>query len=143
MTVLSILNEKGTDVCTVQAGQKVSDIAQTLRQRKIGAVVVVGPSGDVIGVISERDLVRAVAEGGAGALDHPARDYMTTEVATCVRSDPVDHVMEKMTAGRFRHMPVVENGKLCGIISIGDVVKRRIEDTEREARDLREYIATG
>ena len=94
-------------------------------------------------MISERDLVRAVADGGAGALDHPVRDYMTTEVATCAKADHVDHVMEHMTKGRFRHMPVIENGKLCGIISIGDVVKRRIEDTEREARDLREYIATG
>ncbi len=143
MTVLSILNEKGPDVCTAQAGQKMSDIAQTLRQRKIGAVVVTGPAGEVIGVLSERDLVRAVADGGAGALEHPVRDYMTKEVATCGLTDHVDSLMERMTKGRFRHMPVVEKGKLCGIVSIGDVVKRRIAETEREARDLREYIATG
>lgn len=143
MTVLSILNAKGSDVCTIQAGQKISETAQTLRQKKIGAVVVVGPAGEVIGVISERDLVRAVADGGAGALDHPVRDYMTKEVATCAKADHVDTVIENMTRGRFRHMPVVENGELCGIISIGDVVKKRIEDTEREAKELREYIATG
>ena len=143
MLVINILDVKGSDVCTVQAGQKINETALTLRQRKIGAVVVVGPAQEVIGVISERDLVRAVADGGANALDHPVRDYMTTEVATCAKSDHVDHVMEKMTNGRFRHMPVIENGRLCGIISIGDVVKIRIEETEREARELREYIATG
>ncbi len=143
MTVLSILNAKGFEVFTVQAGQKISETAQALRQQKIGAAVVTGPGGEVIGVISERDLVRAIADDGTNALDCPVREYMTSEVATCKKTDPVDRVMEYMTQGRFRHMPVVENGQLCGIVSIGDIVKQRIEETEREARELREYIATG
>lgn len=143
MTVLHILQAKGYDVCTVQAGQKVEETANVLSEYRIGAIVVVKPDGAVEGMISERDLVRAVAADGSGALNRPVRDYMTADVETCVTSDTIEHVMEIMTTGRFRHVPVVEKGKLCGIISIGDVVKRRIEDTEREAQAMREYISSG
>jgi CBS domain-containing protein len=142
MTVSRIINEKGRDVATVSPGASLAAVAATLAEKKIGAVLIM--DGDAVGgIISERDIVRAVASRGGDALSTPAKEWMTAKVVTCKLDDTINDVMQKMTSGRFRHLPVVESGKLAGIISIGDVVKRRIEDVEREAEQIREYIATA
>jgi CBS domain-containing protein len=142
MSVARIINEKGRRVVTVGAGASLSEIAKMLAEERIGAVVVV--EGESIrGILSERDIVRALAKHGGEALARHAADFMTAKVVTCRPEDTIHDVMQKMTAGRFRHLPVVEGGKLAGIVSIGDVVKRRIEDVEREAAQIREYIATA
>jgi CBS domain-containing protein len=142
MTVARIINEKGRDVVTAAPNASLAAIAATLADRKIGAVVIVD-EGAIRGIISERDIVRAVARHGGDALAKPAREWMTEKVVTCKAEDTINEVMQKMTSGRFRHLPVLEDGKLAGIVSIGDVVKRRIEDVEREADQIREYIATA
>jgi CBS domain-containing protein len=142
MTVARIINEKGRDVVTAAPNASLAAIAATLADRKIGAVVIVD-EGAIRGIISERDIVRAVARHGGDGLAKPAREWMTEKVVTCKAEDTINEVMQKMTSGRFRHLPVLEDGKLAGIVSIGDVVKRRIEDVEREADQIREYIATA
>ena len=142
MTVARIINEKGRDVVTASASMSLAEIAATLAEKRIGAVVVM--DGDTIrGIVSERDLVRAIARHGGDALTMRAAEWMTAKVITCGPEDTIDDVMHKMTKGRFRHLPVVHHGKLAGIVSIGDVVKRRIEEVEREANQIREYIATA
>jgi len=143
MTVATILKAKGNAVHTMEAGQNLADAARILSERKIGAVVVVEGKGKVRGILSERDIVLAVAGHGAGALSRPVGDYMTTNIISCVRTDSLDHLMGLMTDRRIRHVPVIEQGKLMGIVSIGDVVKRRIADTEFEAESMRIYIATA
>jgi CBS domain-containing protein len=142
MTVASILKSKGTEVVHVQPGTRLRDAAALLCQRRIGAAVVFGPGRRVMGVLSERDIVRAIAESGSAALDAPVNDFMTTNVQTCRPSDSIERVMEVMTNGRFRHLPVLDGGEIAGIISIGDVVKRRIDDTQHEAEALKRYIAS-
>ena len=142
MTVGRIINEKGRDVVTVSPGTSLEEIASTLSQKRIGAVVVVEDDA-IRGIVSERDIVLAIAADGAGALKKVAADCMTSRVVTCRIEDTIHDVMQKMTSGRFRHLPVVEDGHLSGIVSIGDVVKRRIEDVEREAEQIREYISTA
>lgn len=142
MNVRSIINEKGSNVVTVAPHASLADIAATLSEKRIGAVVVLD-RGAIRGIISERDIVRAVAKHGGEGLERRASDWMTAKVVTCKPDDTCDDVMEKMTTGRFRHLPVVEDGELGGIISIGDVVKRRIEEAVREAEQIREYITTA
>jgi CBS domain-containing protein len=142
MTVGRIIKEKGRDVVTVAPSASLAEIAATLAEKKIGAVVV-EEGGAIKGIISERDIVRALARHGGEGLSRAARDWMTAKVVTCKPDETIHDVMQKMTTGRFRHLPVVENGQLAGIISIGDVVKRRIEDVEREVEQIREYIATA
>src|SRR5690606_350956 len=112
-----------------------------LSDNKIGAVIVTGSGGKVAGILSERDIVRAVATKGADSLNSPISQIMTSKVTTCGESHWINQVMELMTNGRFRQLPVEEDGKLVGIISIGDVVRRRIEDVEREAEEIKAYIA--
>jgi CBS domain-containing protein len=142
MTVQRILKEKGRHVVTCRAGATLAEIVQTLTDNRIGAVVVT--QGETIkGILSERDIVQAVARDGAAALDAPAEMYMTEEVVTCSPTDTILEMMQVMTEGRFRHVPVIEDGKLAGIVSIGDVVKKRIEQVEHEAEQMREYIATA
>jgi CBS domain-containing protein len=143
MLVKHILREKGRDVVTISGEAILSEAAQLLARRRIGAVIVRDGGGDVSGILSERDIVRAVAEHSVAALGHSVAMHMTREVSTCCETDTVDELMETMTCGRFRHMPVVDDGRLCGIVSIGDVVKTRIEETVREATSLREYIVAG
>lgn len=142
MTVQSILQSKGAQVVSVSPGDTVGNVARVLADRRIGAVLV-RQEGKVVGVFSERDVVRGLARHGAQSLERPVSDLMTHDVITCKPLESVHDVMERMTARRIRHLPVVDNGQLIGIVSIGDLVKERIEEAEREARDLREYIKAG
>jgi len=143
MTVKAILSRKGRDVSTITPTASLSEAVRLLAQRRIGAVVVTGPDNRVAGILSERDIVRAISDRGPAALDENVAAVMTRKVSTCAESETVAVLMEKMTAGKFRHLPVVEQGRLVGIISIGDVVKLRVEEIESETEALREYIATA
>lgn len=143
MTVRSILDQKGSDVATGNPSMTIAEVCTRLAERKIGALVMTDPAGAVVGIISERDVVRVMAQGGCDALSDQAAKHMTKTVVTCRRRDTIDEVMEMMTRGRFRHVPVVDDGKLSGIISIGDVVKHRMAEVEREANHLRTYIASA
>ncbi len=143
MSVASILAEKGRDVQTVAPHHTLAEAARILAARRIGAAVVTGDDGAVVGILSERDIVRAVSESGADGLNEPVSHRMTAKVTTCAEAMSIESAMELMTAGKFRHLPVVENGKLSGIISIGDVVKRHIEKIEAETQAMRDYIATA
>jgi CBS domain-containing protein len=141
MQVDAILQSKGTTVHTVRANALVKDAVGALNKYNIGAVVVMDADGEVAGIVSERDIVRLLGRDPAGGLQRPVSECMTANVVTCVRDTPIAELMEQMTRFRIRHMPVVEAGELMGIVSIGDVVKRKIEETEQEASALREYIA--
>jgi CBS domain-containing protein len=142
MTVARIINEKGRGVVTVPPSATLAAIAAILAEKRIGAVLVTDEDA-IRGIVSERDIVRAVARHGGDGLAMPAADWMTAKVITCRPEDTIHDVMQKMTNGRFRHLPVVKHGKLAGIVSIGDVVKWRIAEVEREADQIREYIATA
>ncbi|MBG52700.1 MAG: CBS domain-containing protein [Alphaproteobacteria bacterium] len=142
MNVEAILKGKGDDVTTVDTSTKLARAAHLLTEKKIGALVVM--DGDrVRGIVSERDIVRTLSVAGAEALDMEIGQVMTQNVITCTREDTLDQLMSLMTGRRFRHLPVVEDDKLIGIVSIGDVVKHRLAETEMEAEQLRLYIATG
>ena len=141
MTVKQILDQKGRDVVTVSPDMGTGEAVRFLADNKIGAVVVTGAGGKIAGILSERDIVRAVASIGGDALGKPISSIMTSKVTTCGEDHTVNQVMELMTNGRFRHLPVEKDGTLIGIISIGDVVRRRIEDVEREAEEIKAYIA--
>lgn len=143
MSVAQILSSKGRAIHTAMASDKLETIAKTLADKRIGSVVITDAKGAIAGIVSERDIVRAVARNGAGALDLPANSVMSSEVQTCAPSDSEAELMAVMTAHRIRHLPVMENGRLAGMISIGDVVKFRIEAIEREAEDMKSYIATA
>ncbi|MBL8578909.1 MAG: CBS domain-containing protein [Mesorhizobium sp.] len=143
MTVKAILEAKGHDVVTLGPNEKLSEAIKLLAERRIGALVITNGDRKIVGILSERDVVRTINREGASALDFIVRDVMTPKVNICNEHHTVNEVMEIMTRGRFRHLPVEKNGQLDGIISIGDVVKRRIEDVEREAEDIRSYIATA
>lgn len=143
MQVRHILREKGREVVTITSDATISEAARLLARRRIGAVIVRDRHGSVSGILSERDIVRAIADDSIAALAQTVSAHMTRTVSTCSETDMVEDLMEQMTRGRFRHVPVVDNDQLCGIISIGDVVKSRIEETVREAESLREYIAAG
>lgn len=142
MTVAAILSAKGREVLTTTTAKTLAEVVEVLAKRRVGALVVVENGDRIVGIISERDVVRAIASGPA-ALFQPVSAVMTRDVMTCGDSETIDSVMSRMTRGRFRHLPVAENGRLAGIISIGDVVKARIEQVEREAEDMRAYIAAG
>jgi len=141
MTVKQILDQKGRDVVTVNPTMGTEEAVRFLGDNKIGAVVVTGDGGKIAGILSERDIVRAVGKKGADALTAPISAIMTSKVTTCGEDHTINQVMELMTNGRFRHLPVEKDGRLVGIISIGDVVRRRIEDVEREAEEIKAYIA--
>ncbi len=140
MSVSQILAEKGRDVFTVTSDTTVLNVAKALADKKIGAAVVL-KDGDLCGIASERDIVREIAKDAVEGLAMPISACMTREVVSCSLNDTIDTVMERMTAGRFRHVPVLENGKLAGLISIGDVVKRKIEQAEHDVEELKRYIA--
>ena len=144
MQVRHILHGKGRDVVAIASNATICDAAKLLKERKIGALVVMDGNGMLTGIISERDLVQAVAKGGAAALSEQVSDHMTSQPETCTEADTVECLMEVMTRGRFRHVPVLdEEMRLCGMISIGDVVKTRIAETVSEAAALRDYISAA
>jgi len=143
MNVEHILQAKGREVLTIEPGQSLADAARALTERRIGAVIVAESDQKVLGILSERDIVRAVARAGAAALETPVSQHMTGKVVSCTRHTTVNELMEVMTERKFRHMPVIEDGRLCGIISIGDVVKNRVAEIEAETQAMREYIATA
>ena len=142
MTVRGILDTKGHQVVSVSLDAKVSAAVKILSEKRIGAVLVMNGS-KIEGILSERDIVRVLGERGAGALDEPVKNVMTAKVITCRERDAVSQIMEKMTSGKFRHLPVVENDRVVGLISIGDVVKWRVAEFEREQEALHDYIKTA
>jgi CBS domain-containing protein len=142
MQVRHILHSKGRDVVSIGGGATLIEAANLLTDKKIGALIVKDKSGTLIGIISERDLVHGIARSGAMALSDSVSMHMTPAPETCAESDTVESVMETMTRGRFRHVPVLDDQfLLCGMISIGDVVKTRIAETVSEAEALRDYIS--
>ncbi len=143
MNVDSILKSKGRDVVTIAADATINDAVLLLRRKRIGALVIDGKDGGIEGILSERDIVRALADYGARVFDLPVSALMTRNVVTCAPEDSVSGVMAEMTARRIRHLPVVENGVLIGIVSIGDVVKCHIDEVEHEATALRQFIASA
>lgn len=143
MTVRAILDGKGHDVLTLGPNEKLSDAIRILAEHRVGALVITNGDRKIVGILSERDIVRVIAVNGAVALDITVREAMTPKVKICNESHTVNEIMEIMTTGRFRHLPVEKDGLLYGIVSIGDVVKRRIEDAEREAEEIKAYIATA
>ena len=143
MTVEHILRSKGRSVVTIEPNRTLSEAAKLLSEQRIGAVLVCSASGPVLGIISERDIVRAVASRGAAALDEPVTRSMTEKVVTCTCESAINEVMEIMTEGKFRHVPVMEGGRLTGIVSIGDIVKHRLAEVEAETKAMLDYIATA
>jgi CBS domain-containing protein len=138
--VSSILKHKGHDVVTVAPQQTVSWVVRVLAENRIGAVPVINQEGQLVGIISERDIIRGMAEHADGVVTLPADRLMTREVKTCSSEDQLVDIMEVMTLQRIRHLPVIQNGALHGIISIGDVVKQRLEEVQSDAEELRRYI---
>ena len=143
MTVSTILAGKGREVVSVEPSASLADAVQLLAGKRIGAAVILGADRRIAGIISERDIVRVLAERGAGALDEPVSQTMTRKVETCNESETVSSLMERMTSGKFRHMPVVDRGRVIGIVSIGDIVKHRLHEMERESAAMRDYIMTA
>ena len=143
MSVRAILSNKGRDVAIVDPNTDLMSAARQMSERHIGALVVLGVDARVGGIISERDIIHALAQRGSGALSEPVSKVMTRKVATCSENETIPAIMERMTAGKFRHVPVVEEDRLVGIISIGDVVKHRIEEIEHETEALKDYILTA
>ncbi|HEY5067755.1 MAG TPA: CBS domain-containing protein [Xanthobacteraceae bacterium] len=143
MTVSIILGEKGREVVTIEPGASLAAVAKLLAEKRIGTVLILGADRHLVGIISERDIVRALAGRGAAALDEPVSRTMTRQVETCNESETIGSIMERMTKGKFRHVPVVEQGRLVGIVSIGDVVKHRLQEMERESAAMRDYILTA
>ena len=142
MKVEHILQAKGADVFAVSDATTVREAVDILGEKNIGAVVVKDKSGSVSGIFSERDVVRRLKSEGPDVLSRPVSDCMTKNPFTCTPDTSLDELMGVMTNKRIRHMPVIRDGKLAGIVSIGDVVKRKIDDAEREAAMLKEYIAS-
>ena len=143
MTVKAILEQKGHDVYTLGPNATLAEAVQMLSEHRIGALVITNGDRKIVGILSERDIVRILAKDGHEALDRTVRTAMTPKVSICNENHTVNEVMEIMTRGRFRHLPVEKDGHLHGIVSIGDVVKRRIEDVEREAEEIKQDIATA
>ena len=143
MNISQILNAKGRAVSTARPDATLSEIIGKLAEKKIGAIVIVGDNGKVAGIVSERDIIRRLGVAGAAALDEPVSSAMTATVITCHESSTLEEMMEVMTQGRFRHVPVIEEGSLVGIVSIGDVVKHHVAEVEMEVTAMRDYFATG
>ena len=142
MTVRAILDTKGHNILSVEPEARLSAAVKLLGERKIGAVLVMSKS-QIEGILSERDIVRVLSERGAGVLEAPVSEVMTRKVVSCRQNDTVAAIMEMMTNGKFRHLPVVEDDRVVGLISIGDVVKWRVQEYENEQEALRQYIKTA
>ena len=143
MNVKTILATKGGDTVGIEPTADLTAAAKLLSTHRIGAVVIRGAGGRLAGILSERDIVRALSEHGAAALTLSVGQVMTRNVTTCGEDESIATIMEQMTAGKFRHMPVVSKGELVGLVSIGDVVKQRVEEIERESEAMRDYIRTA
>jgi CBS domain-containing protein len=143
MHVKNILSVKGSNVLSIEPTATLEIAVRTLAQHKIGALLVLGPDRRIIGILSERDIVRVLAEQGASALTQPLAQVMTRKVFTCSPSETISVIMERMTAGKFRHVPVLEQDQVVGVVSIGDVVKYRLQEMEHESAALRDYIQTA
>ncbi len=147
MNVKTLLAAKsqnlGGDIVSIEPAADLAAAARLLAAHRIGALVIRGAGGRLAGILSERDIVRSLAEHGAEALGLPVGQVMTRDVETCGENDSVASLMERMTLGKFRHLPVVEQGRLIGLISIGDVVKHRVEEFERESEAMRDYIRSA
>ena len=143
MIVKNILAAKGGDIFCIEPTADLAAAANMLSTHRIGAVVIRGAGGRLAGLLSERDIVRAISEHGAAALTLPVGQVMTRNVTTCGEDEHISRIMERMTTGKFRHMPVVAAGRLVGLVSIGDVVKQRVEEVEQETDALRDYIRTA
>ncbi len=142
MRIADVLKNKGAAVVTINPDATVTELLAGLAKHNIGAMVVVGPEG-VVGIVSERDVVRELHTHGAAVLSRPVSKIMSDVVSTCSKTDTVDSLNSLMTENRVRHVPVLDNGKLIGIVSIGDVVKTRMEELEAEHRQLQSYITQG
>jgi CBS domain-containing protein len=143
MTVSIILSGKGREVVSIEPSATLAAAVALLSQKHIGALLILGAGGRIAGILSERDIVHALAERGAGVLDEPVSQSMTRKVATCTEGESVSSLMERMTAGKFRHLPVLDDGKVVGMISIGDVVKHRLYEMERDSAALHDYILSA
>jgi len=143
MSIKTILSIKGRDVISIEPTVSLETAVKTLAKHRIGALLVLGPDRRVVGILSERDVVRAIGEQGANVLTKPLAQVMTRKVVTCGETESVGTIMERMTAGKFRHLPVVEQDQVVGIISIGDVVKDRLREMDLESAALRDYIQTA
>jgi CBS domain-containing protein len=143
MTASIILAGKGREVVTIEPSASLASAVALLAEKRIGALLILGADHRIVGILSERDIVRALAERGAGVLDEPVSRTMTRKVSTCNDGETVSSIMERMTEGKFRHMPVVDQGRLVGIISIGDVVKHRLFEMERDSAAMHDYILTA
>lgn len=139
-TVRTILEDKGNVVFSVKPGDEVRQAVQVLRTNRIGAVLVLGADGGLVGILSERDIVRELADSGEKILSLPVSDLMTRETVTCGPDERLIEMLLRMTQGRFRHLPVVENDRVIGVVTIGDVVKRRLEELEYEALKMKQMI---
>jgi len=142
MRIADVLRNKGAGVLSIAPDTLVGDLITGLVGRNVGAMVVVGPEG-LVGIVSERDVVRMLHEHGADALGRRVADIMTSELVTCSPDDSVDELSVVMTTHRVRHVPVLEDGRLAGIVSIGDVVKTRMEELQAEREQLAAYITQG
>ena len=143
MTISIILASKGREVVTIAPNASLASAVGLLVEKRIGAVLILGAERRVVGILSERDVVRALAERGAGALEESVSQTMTRKVSTCNENESVFNIMERMTEGRSRHVPVVNQGQLVGIVSIGDVVKHRLHQMERDSATMHDYILTA
>ena len=143
MIVRQILKSKGATVIAVSVAEPIGNVATLLTEARIGAVLVRDASGRPVGILSERDIVAGLANLGASVLDAPAETLMTSDLITCSPDDHIDALMRVMTERRVRHLPVIENGNLAGMVSIGDMVKARIGELETEGEALQRYIAAG
>jgi CBS domain-containing protein len=143
MNVQSILDTKGGDVMSIAPTATLQNAVHRLAEHRIGALLVLGPDHRVVGIVSERDIVRVLAERGPGVLSEPLSTVMTRTVVTCTRSDTIGDIMERMTKGKFRHVPVLDQDRVIGVVSIGDVVKLRLREMEDESSALRDYIQTA
>jgi CBS domain-containing protein len=143
MTVSTVLSEKGRQVVTIEPGASLAAAAGLLAEKRIGAALILGADLRLVGIISERDIVQALAARGAAALDEPVSSAMTRRVETCNEREPISNIMGRMTEGKFRHMPVVDQGRVVGIVSIGDAVKHRLREMEHESAAMRDYILTA
>ncbi len=139
MIVKSIIDTKGGDVVTLEPSVSLDAAAKLLAERRIGAVVVLGADDRVVGMHSERDILRAISERGGAAMQESVSQVMTRKVVTCTLDETLHSIMERMTTGKFRHVPVIEQEQVVGVVSIGDVVKSRLEDMELETNVLRDY----